>query len=67
MVIYVPLKACRAMKPRASTNEDSTRKPFRDVIPVGGALVGLDVVVTVGTLRRNSNIDGYLSLCFGGT
>jgi hypothetical protein len=64
-VIYVALEVVSAMKPRASANEDATRKPFRSVVAVGGAVVWSDIIITVGTFRRDSDVDGYLSLCFG--
>jgi hypothetical protein len=64
-VIYVASEVVSAMKPRANANEDATGKPFRAVITVGGAVVWSDVIVTVGTFRRDSDVDAYLSLCFG--
>ena len=64
-VIYVASEVVTAMKPRASTNEDATPKPFRVVVAVGGAVVRRDIVVPVGTHRRNSDLDAHLSLCFG--
>jgi len=64
-VIYVASEVVSAVKPWANANEDATGKPFRAVVAVGGAVVRSNVVVTVGTFRRNSNVDGYLSLCFG--
>jgi hypothetical protein len=65
VVIYVAVEACRAMKPRASANEDAAGKPFGAVIAVGCAIVGRDVVIAIGTFRRCSDFNGYLSLCFG--
>ena len=65
MVIHVAVEAGRAMKPWASTNEDATDKPLRAVIAVGGAIVGRDVIVAVGTYRLNADVDLYLSLRFG--
>lgn len=65
MVIYVAVEACRAVKPRAGANEDATGKPLRSVVAVGGAVVRRDGIVAVGTIRRNSDVDAYLSLCFG--
>ena len=64
-VIYVSTEVGWAMKPRASPNEDATRKPFRVIVAVGGALVRRDIVVSVRTHRRNSDLDVYLSLCHG--
>src|SRR6267143_95204 len=46
------VKVCRAVKPRASTDEDTTGKPFRAVVAVRACWFGSDV-------------DADLSLCFG--
>jgi hypothetical protein len=66
-VIYVAVKTLSAMKPWAGANENAARKPLRAVVAVRSAVVGSDVIVTVGAYRRNANVDadGYLSLCFG--
>ena len=64
-VIYVASEVVSAMKPRARANEDATRKPFRTIVALWGAVIRRDVIVTVGTFRRNSDVDAYLSLCFG--
>jgi hypothetical protein len=61
-VIYVAAEAFGAMKPRANANEDATGKPLRAVVAVGGALVGWDVIVAVGTYRGDADVDLYLSL-----
>ena len=66
MIIHVPTEVSGAMKPRADSNENTARKPFWPVIAIGSAIVGRGVIVTVGTVRGNSNADGYLSLCCGG-
>jgi hypothetical protein len=65
MVIYMAAEAFRTMKPRADSDEDAAGKPFRTVVAVGGAVVGRDVIVAVGTFRRDSDFDGYLSLGLG--
>jgi hypothetical protein len=64
-VVYVALEVGSTMKPGANTNEDATCKPFRAVVAVGGAVVRRDIIVTIGTVRRDSDVDAYLSLCFG--
>jgi len=64
-VVDVPAEVVGAMKPWAGTNEYATRKPFRAVISVGSAVVRRGIVVAVGTVRRDSNADHYLSLGFG--
>jgi hypothetical protein len=65
VVIYVAVEALWAVKPGSHTDEDATRKPLRAVVAVGGAVVGRDVIVAIGTLRRNPDFDGYLSLGLG--
>ena len=65
VVIYVAVEALRTVKPRARTNEDATGKPLRAVVAVGSAVVWRDVLVAVGTFRRNSDVDRYLRLGFG--
>jgi hypothetical protein len=44
-VIYMAVKVCTAVKPRASTDEDTTVKPFRAVVAVG----------STGVRRENSS------------
>jgi hypothetical protein len=63
-VIYVTMEAFGSMKPWASANEDAAGKPLRSVVAVGGAVVRGNIVVTVGTIGRDSDVDGYLSLGF---
>jgi hypothetical protein len=65
MIIYVAVETCRAVKPRAGANEYATGKPLRTVVAVGGAVVRGDVIVSVGTFGRDTDVDLYLSLCFG--
>jgi len=64
-VIYMAAKTFRAMEPRTDANENATREPLRAIVAVGGAVVWRNVIVTVGTIRRNSDIDADLSLRFG--
>jgi len=60
-VIYVAPEVFRTVKPRASADEDTTRKPFRSVVAVGSAVIGSSVIVAVGAIGRNSNIHRNLS------
>jgi hypothetical protein len=64
-VIYVAVEALGTMKPGARAKEDATGKPLRAVVAVGGAVVRRDVIVAVRADRRDSDIDLYLSMCFG--
>jgi hypothetical protein len=61
-VIYVAVEVGRAMKPRADSDEDATGKPFGAVVAVGSTGVRSVIVVAVGTLGGDSDIDGDLSL-----
>jgi len=65
MIIDVAAKALRAVEPGADADEDAAAEPLRAVIAVGSAVVGWNVVIAVGTNRRWSNLDGYLSLGLG--
>jgi hypothetical protein len=64
-VIYVAVEVGRTMKPRASTDEDSTCKPFRAVVAVGSTAIRSDVIVAIGTIRGDSDVDTDLSLRSG--
>jgi hypothetical protein len=61
-VIYVAMEVGRAVKPRTRPNEDASYKPFRAIVPIGGAIVRWRIVVAIGTHRRSSDLDAYLSL-----
>jgi hypothetical protein len=65
-VIYMAAEAFGAVKPRAHANEDAAAKPLRAVVAVGSAIIGRDVIVAIGTLRRDSDLDAYPRLCVGG-
>ncbi len=66
MVIYVALEFTRAMKPRASANEDVPAKPFWPVVASWGTVIRSDVIVTIGTFRGYSDVDADLGLRFWG-
>jgi hypothetical protein len=62
MVVHVALERVRTMKPRASTDEDTTRKPFWAVVAVRSTAIRSGVIVTVRAVRGDTNVDGDLSL-----
>jgi hypothetical protein len=64
-VIHVALELGMAMEPRAGANEHAIGKPFRAVVAVGSTFIRSVVIITVRTLRRDSDVDTDLSLCFG--
>jgi hypothetical protein len=66
MIIYVAPKVRSAVKPRASANEDAANKPFRTVVAGRSTGVRSDVIVTIGTVGGYTDLDGNLSLSFGG-
>src|ERR1700678_571532 len=62
MIIDVAVETFGTVEPGTDADEDAAGEPLRSVVAVGGAVVGLDVVVAVGTDGGDSNFDGYLSL-----
>jgi len=64
VVIYMTAKLGMAMKPRASTNEDTAGKPFGAVIAVGSAGVRSVVIVAVGAYGSRSDTNDNLSFHF---
>jgi hypothetical protein len=64
-VIYMAVKVIRAVKPRASTDEDTAGEPFRTVVAVGSTGVRSEVVVAVRACGFGTEVDVNLSLCFG--
>jgi len=65
MVIYMTVKVSRAVKPRASTDEDTAGEPFRTVVAVGSTGERSEVVVAVRACGFGAEVDANLSLCFG--
>jgi hypothetical protein len=65
VIVYVTVKVGWTMKPRTSADEDAASKPFWPVISVGGAGIGWDVVVAIGTGRGYPDTDGNLGVGFG--
>src|SRR5580704_8033624 len=66
LVVYVAPKFGSAMKPRPHPDEDAIVEPLRPVVSGGSTGVRSHVVITVGTIRSDSDFDAYLSLCAGG-
>jgi hypothetical protein len=64
-VIHMADEIAAAMKPRPSANEDAAAKPLRTVVTSGSAGIRSDVIVTIGTLRSDSDFDADLSLRLG--
>jgi hypothetical protein len=64
-VIHMAAKVFIAVKPRASTDEDTAGEPFRTVVAVGSTGVRSEVVVAVWACGFGTEVDVNLSLCFG--
>jgi hypothetical protein len=67
MVVYVAMEIIRAMKPWASADENTARKPFRPVVAVGSTAIRRGVIVAVRAVGGGSNADSDADLrpCFG--
>src|ERR1700723_1319198 len=67
MVVYVAVEVITAMKPWASADENSARKPFRPVVAVGSTAIRGSVIVTVGAVGGGPNVhaDADLRPCVG--
>jgi hypothetical protein len=66
-VIDVAVEAVRAMKPRASPYEDATTEPVRPIVAIRSTRIRGVVKIPVRANRRDSNVDGNLSRCYGHT
>jgi hypothetical protein len=62
MIVYVAVEVIRAMKPWASANENTARKPFRPVVAVGSTAIRRSIIVTVGTIGGRSHADSDADL-----
>src|ERR1700728_1827101 len=56
-VVHVAVETFRPVKPRTSAHENASGKPFWPVVTGRSAIVGSDVVVTIGTLGCYSDVD----------
>jgi hypothetical protein len=66
-IIDVAVEAVRAVKPRASANEEAAGKPIGPIVAVGSAVIGSIVEVPIGAHGRDANIDGDLRGSYGNT
>ena len=62
-VIHVTMEALWAVKPLAGADEDTARKPLRAIVAIGCAVEGGNIVVAVGAIGRNADVNCYLSAC----
>jgi hypothetical protein len=63
MVIDVSVEVLVSMKPRPDTDEYSVVKPFRSIVPIGGAGVRRNVVIAVRAKGCYPDPNAHLSLC----
>jgi hypothetical protein len=64
-IVNVAVKAVRAMKPWARSDEKSTAEPIRSIVAIWRTAVGRIVEVTVWAVRSCSEVDANLSPCIG--
>jgi hypothetical protein len=62
VVIYMAVEVLRTMEPATGSNEDTAVEPLGAVVAVGGAVVGSDIVVAVGTVGGWSDLNVDLSV-----
>jgi hypothetical protein len=62
VIIYMPAKSFRSVKPRTHADKYAAVEPLRPVVAVRRAIVGCGVIVSIGTIRGWPDINDYLSL-----
>jgi hypothetical protein len=66
-VIDVAVEAARAMEPGAGSNENATTEPVRPIVAIRSTGIRGVIKIPVRANRRDSNVDGNLSRCYGYT
>jgi hypothetical protein len=66
-VIDVAVEAVRAMEPGASSYEDAAIEPVRPIVAIRSTGIRGVIKIPVRANRRDSNVDGNLSRCYGHT
>jgi hypothetical protein len=61
-VIHVTMEAYRSMEPRPSSKEHATGKPVRPIVPIGSAIIGRVIEISIRTNRSRTNIHSYSNL-----
>jgi hypothetical protein len=59
-IVYVPIKAGMAVEPGTRADEDSACEPVGAVVPIGSAIIGRIVEVSVRAHRSDADVDGNL-------
>jgi len=62
MMIDMSVEALRSVKPRSRTDEYAAYEPLRPIIPVRGAVIRRNFIISVRTNRRFSNAHRNLRL-----
>jgi hypothetical protein len=65
-IVHVTVESAGPMKPRTSADEDAASKPLRAVVANWSTVIRRNVVVAIGTLWCNSNVNAHLSVCSWG-
>jgi hypothetical protein len=61
MVIHMTMEAFRSVEPWPGADENSAGKPFRAIVAIGGTCVWWNIVVSIRTRRRDTDVDAHLS------
>jgi hypothetical protein len=64
VVVDMAAEVLRAVKPRAGAYEDAAGEPFGAVVAVGSAGVGSVIVIAIGAIRGNADVNADLSRWF---
>jgi hypothetical protein len=64
VMIYVPVKVFRPVKPGSRADKNAARKPLWPVVAVWRAIIRGNLVIAIGTNRRLSDTDCNLCIRF---
>jgi len=64
VMIYVPVKVFRPVKPGSRADKNAARKPFRSVVTVWRAVIRRNLVIAIRTNRGLSDADCNLCIRF---
>ena len=62
VIVYLALEVFGAVEPWTDADEDAAGEPLRSVVAVGNAVIGGVIVVAVGTIGSDANVDFDLGL-----
>jgi hypothetical protein len=64
VIVHVAAEVGRSVKPPSRANKDAAVEPLGTIVPVGGAVVGGNVVISIRAGRLRPYFDRDLSLDF---